>query len=149
MTGRFCLALLLSFTPAATMAYTVTLGAGPVGDTPSRFGEAALAASSFAKLPQASSFTQVKQGSAFNLAKMESDLREKTIATLAELGAREENGRIIITLSGDVLFDFDKADIRADARPVLAQISEVLLALDDAPVEIIGHTDAKGSDDYN
>ena len=135
--------------PSMTLAYTVTLGADRAGNALSRFEQAEFPASRFAERPMASSFAEAGQKSSFTLTEMDSDLREKTLATLSRLGAREENGRIIITMSGDVLFDFDKTDIRTDARPVLAQIAEILVAMPTAPVEVIGHTDAKGSDDYN
>ena len=149
MINRLMQGVLLALAPSAAMAYTVTLGAGPVGEAPSRFEQAELPGSTFVERPMAGTLGDVAQESSFTLTDMDSDLRDKTLATLTRLGAREENGRIIITMSGDVLFDFDKADIRADARPTLAQIAEVLLALPDSPVQIIGHTDAKGSDDYN
>lgn len=83
------------------------------------------------------------------LAEVDSGLRARTDELLARFGAREENGRIIVSLPGDVLFDFDRAEIRPDAEPVLSQLAEILAAFPDAPVVIAGHTDAKGSDDYN
>ncbi len=56
----------------------------------------------------------------------------------------------VITLNDKVLFDFDKADIRADAAEVLDTLAAALKPLPGvAGMEIRGHTDAKGSDDYN
>lgn len=133
--------------PAA--AYTVTLGAAPVGDRPSTLAPHAMPALQLAESPANSALAPVQATSSFGLKDMDSATRDKTEATLTRLGARPEGGRIIVTLPGDVLFDFDKSDIRADARPVLAQLAQVLLAMPEAPVEIVGHTDAKGSDDYN
>ena len=56
----------------------------------------------------------------------------------------------IITLNDQVLFDFDKYDVRPDALSVL---DTLVKALADAQgikgIEISGHTDAKGTDDYN
>lgn len=144
--GLLAIALIL---PDAASAYTVTFGAGPVGDAPSRFAEHALAGSRFADRAQESGTDPVPQASSFGLKDMDSETRLKTETTLSELGARRQGNLIIVSLPSDVLFDFDKYDIRPDARPVLAQLSEVLLAMPDGPVEITGHTDAKGSDDYN
>ena len=49
-----------------------------------------------------------------------------------------------------MLFDFDKAQIRAAAATVLDTLADALNTLPDAvALEIRGHTDAKGSDDYN
>lgn len=133
--------------PAA--GYTVVLGAAPVGEKPSTVAAHALPQSTLAEKPMASTLAPVQAQSSFALKDMDSAMLEKTQDTLTRLGARQEGSRIIVTLPGDVLFDFDKSDIRADARPVLSQLSEVLLAMPDAPVAILGHTDAKGSDEYN
>lgn len=55
----------------------------------------------------------------------------------------------VITLNDKVLFDFDKAEIRADAGKVLDTLAGALAKLPTAAMEVRGHTDAKGSDDYN
>jgi outer membrane protein OmpA-like peptidoglycan-associated protein len=60
------------------------------------------------------------------------------------------DGLTLYTLPADVLFDFDKADIRPDARAALESISaSIAKRFPDAPLEIRGHTDAKGADGYN
>ena len=63
--------------------------------------------------------------------------------------ARQTASGIVLTLPENVLFDFDEATLRADARQALGQIRTVLDEYPDAPVEVIGHTDAKGEDAYN
>ncbi len=133
--------------PAA--AYTVTLGAGLVGEKPSTTAPYVLPGSVLVEKPMVSTLAPVQAQSSFGLKDMDSATMAKTQASLTQLGARQEGSQIIVTLPGDVLFDFDKSDIRPDARPVLSQLSEVLLAMPDSPVEILGHTDAKGSNDYN
>ena len=55
----------------------------------------------------------------------------------------------VITLSDRVLFDFDKSDIRPDASRVLDTLATALQSVQASSMEIRGHTDAKGSDDYN
>lgn len=55
----------------------------------------------------------------------------------------------VITLSDRVLFDFDKSDIRPDASKVLDTLATALKSVPAKSMEIRGHTDAKGSDDYN
>ncbi|WEZ85749.1 OmpA family protein (plasmid) [Rhizobium sp. 32-5/1] len=80
---------------------------------------------------------------------MSEETRVRTETALSELGAKPEGGRIIVDLPSDILFDFDKADIRPDARPVLTKLANVLAAMKERRVSIIGHTDSKGSDDYN
>jgi outer membrane protein OmpA-like peptidoglycan-associated protein len=68
---------------------------------------------------------------------------------LSELGAKRTAKGIVITLPEVVLFDFDKSDIRPDARPVLAKIAKVVAYYAGAPVRIEGHTDAVGTPAYN
>lgn len=68
---------------------------------------------------------------------------------ITELEGVETDRGTVISLPGDVLFDFDKSDIRADAEPVLAQLANLIEKLPQAPVEIEGHTDSKGADAYN
>ena len=54
-----------------------------------------------------------------------------------------------IYLPADVLFDFDKADLRPEAGPVLERVAAVLRSDPTASATIQGHTDGKGSDQYN
>jgi outer membrane protein OmpA-like peptidoglycan-associated protein len=49
----------------------------------------------------------------------------------------------------DVLFDFDRATIRADALPILEPLFEMLRDDPGMIIEIEGHTDWVGSDAYN
>lgn len=55
----------------------------------------------------------------------------------------------VITLNDKVLFDFDKDIIRPDAGKVLDVLATALGKVPSSAMEIRGHTDAKGSDDYN
>jgi len=48
-----------------------------------------------------------------------------------------------------VQFDFNKSTIRADSEPVLQNVLGILNARPDLKVEIQGHTDNVGSDEYN
>ena len=66
----------------------------------------------------------------------------------AVLETRETARGLIVNLS-DVLFDFDKATLRPGAREKLSRIAGILSAHHDLKIEIEGHTDAIGSDDYN
>lgn len=53
-----------------------------------------------------------------------------------------------IVLRG-VQFDFDKANIREDAKPILDQAAKTLAEEKAVSVVVAGHTDAVGSDAYN
>jgi OOP family OmpA-OmpF porin len=48
-----------------------------------------------------------------------------------------------------VNFDFDKATIRPDAAEILAEAARILREDPDIYVSVDGHTDARGTDQYN
>ncbi|WP_159994228.1 OmpA family protein [Roseomonas sp. 18066] len=144
---------------AALLLLPAVAVAQPLSERPSTFREAALPApvwrpyampdSRFAPRAAESRLTPAPAESSFRLREVESRLRPRTEALLTALGAEKAGDTIRIALPGDVLFDFDRAEIRADARPVLAQLTEILRAYARSPVEIQGHTDSHGSDGYN
>ena len=68
---------------------------------------------------------------------------------LKDLGAEVTPQEIKVNLSADLLFDFDKADIKAAAEPELMKVATVLKSYPNARISIEGHTDGKGSDAYN
>lgn len=53
-----------------------------------------------------------------------------------------------LLVEADLFFDFDKATIRGDAEPALAEITG-RVGQTQNPVVVEGHTDGKGADDYN
>ncbi len=56
---------------------------------------------------------------------------------------------IQITFDSGILFDFDSADLRPEARENLTTLAQSLNEYPQTDVTIIGHTDSKGSDAYN
>jgi len=48
-----------------------------------------------------------------------------------------------------VNFDFDKSNIRADAADILDEAAHILRDQPDVRVSVDGHTDARGTDEYN
>jgi outer membrane protein OmpA-like peptidoglycan-associated protein len=54
-----------------------------------------------------------------------------------------------IELPADVLFDFDKSDIRPDAATALKEAARILRERAKGTVRVEGHTDSKGSASYN
>jgi outer membrane protein OmpA-like peptidoglycan-associated protein len=65
------------------------------------------------------------------------------------LDARETPSTIEVTLAADVLFDFDKSDLRGEAASTLHNLAEIIRAKAHGPVGIRGYTDALGKDAYN
>jgi len=70
-------------------------------------------------------------------------------AVLKDLGAKVTDREIRIDLAADVLFDFDKYTIRPAANDSLAKVAQVAAKYPDAPLLIEGHTDGKGTHEYN
>ena len=65
------------------------------------------------------------------------------------LNAQETATEISIQLPADVLFDFDKADIRPDAAKALANLATIIRANPNGHTRLEGHTDAVGDASYN
>lgn len=75
---------------------------------------------------------------------------EQTRALLVELKAQPTLEQAIsIDLPADVLFDFDKAELRPDATASLTKAAELIKSYATAPLSVLGHTDSKGADAYN
>jgi outer membrane protein OmpA-like peptidoglycan-associated protein len=68
---------------------------------------------------------------------------------VTDLAIEETETEIRIALSADVLFDFDKSDIKPEAAEALKQVAALVREHPNQPVRIEGHTDSKGSDGYN
>ena len=65
------------------------------------------------------------------------------------LQVRETATETRIELPADILFDFDKADIRSTAEAALKQVADLLRQRAKGTVRIEGHTDGKGAPAYN
>lgn len=74
---------------------------------------------------------------------------ENLAGAIADIQVKETATEIKIELSGDVLFDFDKVEIKKAAEPLLANVAEIVNKHPQSSGIIEGHTDSKGSDDYN
>lgn len=52
-------------------------------------------------------------------------------------------------MSEDVYFDFDKSELTAKAKEILTQVGDILLKESRFVIVVEGHTDARGTEDYN
>ena len=75
--------------------------------------------------------------------------RQSFVDQASGISVRENAYEIRIELEADVLFDFDKADIRPSAAQALHQAANLIRTHRTSPVRVEGHTDSKGSADYN
>lgn len=89
--------------------------------------------------------TSTIEGFQSRVASEETSLEDR----LQKLGAVITDLEITIRLAGSILFDFDRAEVRLDARKTLEEVAAVLKAYGEAPIRIEGHTDAIGNDAYN
>jgi outer membrane protein OmpA-like peptidoglycan-associated protein len=61
----------------------------------------------------------------------------------------QETARGLIVNISDVLFDFNKYTLKPGAREKMAKVSGILLAYPGLKIQLEGHTDSIGSDEYN
>lgn len=101
-------------------------------DLQSRAGELAYLVTDLAGKPQ-------------GLGQQAADLQAKVEALQVE----ETDTEIRIQLSGDILFDFDKATLRPEAEPLLQRVAEMIQKHGKPIILVEGFTDSKGSDSYN
>ncbi len=78
------------------------------------------------------------------------DLQQRLFTSIsAILETRREARGLIVNLS-DVLFDFNQASLKPGAREKLSKLAGIMLAYPGTyHIEIEGHTDAVGTQDYN
>ncbi len=76
-------------------------------------------------------------------------MRARLLAQLNQVLQTRDTARGLIVSMPDVLFDFNKYTLKPEARERLAKISGIVLAYPDLKLDIEGHTDSIGSDDYN
>ena len=77
------------------------------------------------------------------------DLRAQLLNQLNSILQTQDSARGLIVQMSDVLFDTGSATLKAGAREKLAKISGILLAHPGLTMQIEGHTDSVGSDDFN
>jgi outer membrane protein OmpA-like peptidoglycan-associated protein len=76
-------------------------------------------------------------------------LRDRLREQLNAILQTRDTARGLIVSMSDVLFDFDQASLKPGAREKLAKISGLLLAYPTLHMNVEGHTDSVGTDDYN
>jgi len=76
-------------------------------------------------------------------------LRERLKQQLNVILETRESARGLIVNISDVLFDFNKYTLKPGAREKMAKVSGILLAYPGLKIQVEGHTDSVGSDEYN
>ncbi len=76
-------------------------------------------------------------------------LRERLKQQFNSILETRETARGLIVNISDVLFDFNQYTLKPGAREKLAKVSGILLAYPGLKIQLEGHTDSIGTDDYN
>jgi outer membrane protein OmpA-like peptidoglycan-associated protein len=77
------------------------------------------------------------------------ELRAQLLAQFNRILETRDSTRGLVITMGDVLFDTGKYDLRSNAREILAKVSGIILAHPGLNLEVEGHTDSVGGDDFN
>jgi peptidoglycan-associated lipoprotein len=97
--------------------------------------------------PTATTTTTVNEDSLRRVREREQFVRDSIARATADREGRLAAARAALTAA--VYFDYDMAEIRADARAALEAKLPVLTANPGVRLRIAGHTDSRGSDEYN
>jgi outer membrane protein OmpA-like peptidoglycan-associated protein len=81
--------------------------------------------------------------------KEKADLRSQLLQQLNAVLATRDTARGLIASMSDVLFKTGSYELLAGARERLAKVSGIVIAHPGLKLEVEGHTDAVGGDDYN
>lgn len=101
------------------------------------------------QLAQAEAQTQQAEQAKDEAVQQKEEMRARLVAQLNQVLQTRDTARGLIVSMPDVLFDFNKYTLKPEAREKLAKISGIVLAYPDLKLNIEGHTDSIGSDEYN
>jgi outer membrane protein OmpA-like peptidoglycan-associated protein len=79
----------------------------------------------------------------------QAELRARLLAQLNAVLETRETARGLVINMPDVLFAFNRHELRPEAREKLAKVSGILLAQPGLALEVEGHADSVGSHEYN
>jgi outer membrane protein OmpA-like peptidoglycan-associated protein len=74
---------------------------------------------------------------------------EEMKQVLGDAEVRRVGEGIVIDFKEKVLFGFDRSDLTDAAKTNLNKLTNVLQKYPETNIEVIGHTDSKGTDEYN
>ncbi|MCX7863999.1 MAG: OmpA family protein [Novosphingobium sp.] len=77
------------------------------------------------------------------------ELREKTAGTGVDVTETDNGRAILVNLPDGVTFDVDSSALKPEFRGTLDEIANSLRQYPDSLVDVYGHTDSTGSDQYN
>jgi outer membrane protein OmpA-like peptidoglycan-associated protein len=92
---------------------------------------------------------QARKAAAEQAEREKQELRNKLAVQLNLILETRDSARGLIVNISDVLFDTGKYTLRPGAREKLAKVSGIILAYPSLKLEVEGHTDSVGTDEYN
>jgi outer membrane protein OmpA-like peptidoglycan-associated protein len=98
---------------------------------------------------QAEQQTQLAEQQRQEAIQQKEAMRARLLAQLNQVLQTRDTAKGLIVSMPDVLFAFNKYELKPEARERLARISGIVLAYPDLKLEIDGYTDSIGSDEYN
>jgi outer membrane protein OmpA-like peptidoglycan-associated protein len=79
----------------------------------------------------------------------EQDLRSAAPQSSGATVERRSPDEIVVSMPSDITFAFNSADVRYQFEPVIRNLAQTLDRYPGLTIDIVGHADAIGSDDYN
>ena len=79
--------------------------------------------------------------------RQEAKLREELAGT--GVSVTRIGDEILLNMPGNITLAFDSADLNTEFVPVLNSVGKVLAEFNQTVIEVKGHTDSTGSDEYN
>lgn len=77
------------------------------------------------------------------------ELKEQTAGTGVDVSATDDGQAILVSLPNGVTFDFNSYALKPEFRETLDKIAASLNKYPESLVDVYGHTDAVGSNEYN
>lgn len=108
-----------------------------------------MAASQAASAAALAESEQARKAAAEQAEREKQELRNNLTAQLNLILETRDTARGLIVNISDVLFDTGKYTLRPGAREKLAKVSGIILAYPSLKLEVEGHTDSVGTDEYN
>jgi outer membrane protein OmpA-like peptidoglycan-associated protein len=76
-------------------------------------------------------------------------LSDRLQGALSQVAETRESARGMIVNLPDILFATNEAELKGEARVVIAKLAGILLIMDELNLRVEGHTDSTGSAEYN
>lgn len=73
----------------------------------------------------------------------------RNLASVEDASVRRDAQTLAVTFKSDLLFDVDSAMVKPGGYDELRRVAEVLNAYPQTRLQIAGHTDSSGSEQYN